>query len=689
MNLRALSAILAALLSVLASRQAAAQTLFTTAKTWQRWEQVLPTTKSYAACNPYRDVVLTVTYTNQVTGQTYAGYGFWDGTNPLNPSETRFKLRASFPTTGTWTWTTQRAGGPSGDRCGGDAAIAPRNGQVDVTASGPGRPPINTLGGLQVNTAAPNPRRYLVHSNGTPFLWVGDTAWSFWRVTTGQWSAYLNQLGPPTGRQQQGFTVVQVAMPIGTITGSQTQPVDGASNKPFVDSGCTGLGLAIPHSGCRWNPAFWQEFDRRINEANNKGFVVVVIGLFKRVVEQKNCNEQWWPEFAEHKIYARNVVARLAGNHVIFSPGFDEAPELSDPLSESDPSCNNVGVNNVNMACRARAIGNVIRNTLVRSTLDNKPLIGLVTHHIGGGCRNDGTCCTSDHWLAQFHPESWLDFHLFQSGQGANCPFGDALACLTERARERPQGLYALSSPTVKPNVNGEGVYDQFGFRYGPDPNSTACPKPIVGTPDARFTDTRARQVGYYSRLSGAFGHTLGVAGTWDFGFVTSETLTDGLGSPSSTQMKHQCTLLRNLEWHKLVPAPAKVFGQAVATTCTSTTAAESTKTVYAMDGTAGGGRFALAYLPPSSVSTLELETSGLLAFGSAWCQQWFNPRVGTYSADFNGTPVAGTTRYRFTKPDSNDWVLLLKDATLPCWTTPPQACPCLTASGGQYFCPP
>jgi hypothetical protein len=150
--------------------------------------------------------------------------------------------------------------------------------------------------------------------------------------------------------------------------------------------------------------------------------------------------------------------------------------------------------------------------------------------------------------------------------------------------------------------------------------------------------------------------------------------------------MKHLCTLFRNLEWHKLAPAPAKVVGQAVATTCNPTTSAESTKIVYALDNTAGGGRFAMAYLPPGSAATLTLDTSGLLGFGTAWCQQWFNPRTGAYGLDFNGTPGTGTN-FLFTKPDANDWVLLLKDSTLPCFTTPPKFCPCLTASLGQYVC--
>ena len=38
--------------------------------------------------------------------------------------------------------------------------------------------------------------RYLVHSNGTPFFWLGDTNWyGLWRATAADWTSYLDQAG--------------------------------------------------------------------------------------------------------------------------------------------------------------------------------------------------------------------------------------------------------------------------------------------------------------------------------------------------------------------------------------------------------------------------------------------------------------------------------------------------------------
>ena len=47
-------------------------------------------------------------------------------------------------------------------------------------------------------------KRYLVHQNGTPFFWLGDTAWElFHRLNREEADQYLKR------RAEQGFTVVQ------------------------------------------------------------------------------------------------------------------------------------------------------------------------------------------------------------------------------------------------------------------------------------------------------------------------------------------------------------------------------------------------------------------------------------------------------------------------------------------------
>ena len=631
----------------LCSTAAFAQVTSPAAKVFQRWEGTISTAKSYAACNPSRDAVLTVTYTAPDNVTQYTGYGFWDGPDPANPARTIFRLRSMFPQAGQWKWTTLFNGGA----CGSDAALGISTAQtVDVTASGVNQVAIYTQGPLKVNAPAP-PQRYLTYNNGLPFYWLGDTAWRFLKASPADWTTYLAK------RKSQGFTVIQVAVP----TSETGQPTDYAGRTPFTTSGT----CPILPAGCgtmRYD--FWRDFDAKIQQANNSGFVVVVIGLYKRVIEKDSFGTQLhWPALADSQWYTRAVVSRLSGNHVIFSPGFDELPNrtpycedsiAATPCTDTDPrgiSCT-VSIcptGRVNQACRAKQIALTIRNSWIRHITTGAKLHGLVTHHIGGGCGPcPGVSCNSDYYLAKFAAESWLDFTLFQSGQGASCNLPTQMDCVAFRARQRPRTLYALNG---KPLADGEGPYDNFGA--------------------APYNDVTVRQVGYLSTLSGAFGYTFGVAGIWDWGAGTPPST--GWDSPSSTQMKHMCTLFRNLEWQNLVPED-KIVNQS---------AVEPAKMVYARDGVAGS--FALAFLPVDSSTTfVQINTSGLTSFPSGWCSQWMDPSNGAYTP---ATPVpAGGTNYNFTKPNAGkDWVLVLKGGGVSC--TPTKYCPCSTVSGGQFVC--
>lgn len=57
----------------------------------------------------------------------------------------------------------------------------------------------NELSRLRVS----NNKRFLVKEDGTPFVWIGDTLWDWYKLTPGQLDEYLDV------RASQGFTVIQ------------------------------------------------------------------------------------------------------------------------------------------------------------------------------------------------------------------------------------------------------------------------------------------------------------------------------------------------------------------------------------------------------------------------------------------------------------------------------------------------
>jgi|GEM_PF-4272748 len=253
-----------------APRVGAGQTAATGA--WQRWECALESTRDYAS--PVADVTLRVTFTGP-GGKAFLAHGFWDGGRT-------FRIRCAFPERGMWRWRTECS-----DRR--NEGLHGRSGSVRVTAYRGGNP-LYAHGFVRVS----DNRRYLCHADGTPFLWMGDTAWAGpFRATDADWEAYLND------RAKRRFTVVQVG-PAMDWAGEK----DASGNAPFdadmVD---------------RPSPAFWQGYERKIQRANEKGLFVLMVGLMEP--------RKRYPGSAEARAFARWIVARLYGNFVAFSPSFD------------------------------------------------------------------------------------------------------------------------------------------------------------------------------------------------------------------------------------------------------------------------------------------------------------------------------------------------------------------------------
>lgn len=648
---------------------------------WQRWEKEIQTTSSVAS--PYWNVKLCVQYTSP-TGVVYSGFGFW---NRVSGGTHYFKMRAAFPEAGTWSWAIR----PTLETGCVSDTLFPANLRSDTMQIDPypstGTNPLYKNGPLEVNTAGITALRYLRHRDGTPFFWQGDTTWFGPYLAslippvppstayTGDWATYVD------GRLGQGFTVIQISVPIGAAS----MPADLNGDAAFLPSNCQSLSAPYgpPGPSCYWNSAFWDDLDARIKLANDQGLVVVLIGVFKRLIEGGS-GGQPWPRLEDSVLYARNVAARYGGDHVIFSPGFDGFPSNRNHFSgvpancfASNPdllnaalpaSCLDGANSTTNLACRARCVGQKLR-----TTTQGLPARALLTHHLGGGCSNTpaGQVCTSDYWYQQFQKESWLDFTLFQSGQG-----GGNVQLVTQRARERPLRLYTYSAATVptKPNVNGEAIY---AGNPGTDP----------------YTAARARQAAYHSMLSGAFGYTLGVNGTWDWTNYQS-----GLANAVSTQIRYLGNLFRSLPWQRLAPDPTRILNQPAdpcdfCPTCTTappgclntgdyllpnkctlngyTCQNQPFKMALASDtGDASGAKlFALVYVPgnaanPSAVS-VQINTGNWTSYAN-WQRRWFDPRLGCTRNSGTGTGAgqcqqSGDTLTCKPPDGSQDWVLRLR----------------------------
>lgn len=308
---------------------------------WGRFEASLTSTFVYS--NPIQDARLSVTFTSP-SGQTRRVEGFWDGGQT-------WRARFSPDAVGLWSYETECSNladrGLRGQRgvfeCG-----APEGG-TRFDQHGPIR-------------LSPN-RRYLAHADGTPFLWLGDTAWNGpLRATPDEWAHYLRE------RVRQKFTAVQwvatqwLSAPGGDINGERAY---------------TGLDcIAI-------NPAFFQRLDRYVAAISQAGLLNVPVLLWAAMWRPEGENEVN-PGYSlpddQAILLARYMVARWSAYPVVWI-----LPGDSDYRGER--------------AERWKRIG--------RGVFGDLPHAPVSLHPAG------------KHWNGEeFRDEMWLDILGYQSGHG-------------------------------------------------------------------------------------------------------------------------------------------------------------------------------------------------------------------------------------------------------------------------------
>ena len=362
-NLTSLFAVALAVVGAMIQESALARQAETHA--WARWDTALHSTRTYE--NPCRDVVLRVAYTGP-TGQVQRAYGFWDGGDT-------FRIRCAFPTPGLWNWRTECSDTAN-------AGLHAQTGTVHVTQYR-GANPFYSHGFLRVSANW----RYLCQADGTPFLWVGDTAWaSPMKSVADDWETYL------ADRVSKHFTVIQIG-PAPRWTGKQ----DAAGNTPFI-----GKGISRP------NPAFWQAYERRVQRANEQGLFVLMVGLMEPISR--------YPAAEDACPFARQIVARLNGNFIAFSPSFDSGYR---PLGDE--------------------VGEAIRDAT---------RVHLITQHPGT------TTGEPVNTIAEkYFDRPYLDFASDQTGHNS----GDRELC-ARQAIEWNLHLFRRAPP--KPVINLEAMYD-------------------------------------------------------------------------------------------------------------------------------------------------------------------------------------------------------------------------------------
>jgi hypothetical protein len=446
-------------------------------ETWKRWETTLTSSEIYA--NPFLDHDLKVTYTSP-TGRTYTSYGFWDG-------GTTFKIRFMFNEPGRWDWQTTFSDTSNN-------LLHHRSGSVQVM-SYRGDNPLYKYGYLRVS----DNKRYLAHSDGTPFLLIADTAWTAYiYATDSEWRQYIDD------RSRKRINTVLMS----SCCVTRNERSKDAEGEVFFPN----------RSPLRIKPAAWRYLDQKVQYANDNGILMVITGLLTGGVVGN-------AEAHEVDAFVKMLSARLVGNHVILSPMQDWGTFHWE---------------------RHHIVGNAIREVLP---------FHLITQHLrrNSDRKNPDThpgLTTGAQWALHFHHDSYLDFSGIQTGHGALLADGEPLnddQKMNLAAKDHIRWIdQVYEEKPHKPVVVLEGMYELN-----------------EGTESVENSRAMVRRQGYWSFLNGACGYASSCQAIWGWGRINigwteppikCPPVSDGLDCVYATYLMYMADFFSRIEWWTLEP---------------------------------------------------------------------------------------------------------------------------------------
>jgi hypothetical protein len=253
-------------------------------------------------------------------------------------------------------------------------------------------------------------KRFLVHSDATPFLWLGDTAWElFHRTTREEAELYLET------RRKQGFTVIQ-AVALAELDGLRTPNAYG--HRPLVENDPT-----RPDVRPGAQDDYWDHVDFVVRKAEEKGLVIGLLPTWGDKVFKGTWGTG--PEVftvESGRAYGRFIGGRYKDRtNVIWVLGGDRPPVTAERDHRD--------------VWRAMAAG-----------IKEAGATQLMTYHPGGASS------TSQY----LHAESWLDFDMIQSGHAAK-----------DIANDDYVTADLLRLP-AKPTLDGEPRYEDHPVDWNP-----------------------------------------------------------------------------------------------------------------------------------------------------------------------------------------------------------------------------
>lgn len=226
------------LLALLLAGGGCARSRLTVVSKWERFEQAFASSRVYT--NPPQQAELRVTFTAP-SGERHVVFGFWDG-------EQTWRVRFSPNQVGQWSYLTTCSDTTN-------TGLHGRSGAFVCTAAR-----LTTRFDRHGPVRVSRDRRHLMHEDGTPFFWLGDTAWNGALLSTPEeWAFYIRE------RVRQKFTAVQF------VTTQWRAAPDGDREGRLAFTG---------HQQIWIDPAFFRRMDEKIDALNRDGLLAAPVLLW-------------------------------------------------------------------------------------------------------------------------------------------------------------------------------------------------------------------------------------------------------------------------------------------------------------------------------------------------------------------------------------------------------------------------
>ena len=440
--------------------------------------------------------------------------------------------------------------------------------------------------------------RYLVQGNGTPFLWIGDTAWRMVHTLGREdLDLYLDN------RQAKGFSVIQAVAftSSGASAGQRRNPTNAYGHRPFVGGDSPDPARPrVMSSGSMTGPNdYWDHLDYIVRATESRGLYMALLPCWGsgHVNGRGSAADAVVFDTISAKAYGTFLGERYGKEaHIIWVLGGD--------VGAQEPTDKRPVYRAMAEGLVKGATGHAVSWDQPHQAWDDL----LMTYHPRG-------VQSSSQW---FHDDAWLDFNMIQTYKHR------------DRVRYMVDRDYQLANP-VKPTIMGEPAYEGYG-----------------GHSKVISHALQVRRQAYQSFFSGAAGFTYGCAMSAPdgdgplFGFGPGWTHLLDLPGAHNVALELSA-LLSGREWWKLIPDQALIAEDQGGGEMTKAAARSS------------DGNELLVYYADHSPASIRLD--GIVTGGPATVT-WFDPRSA--ATQLAGT-IATRGTQRFAPPDRwEDAVLVI-----------------------------